>query len=570
MAEDAKCRRWGLALLILSFAVSVAVRLPLLEAPIGQTRHQWLTAHVLHTLRIWSEEGAIQPHRFLPIMTCADGANRHIFNVARQEDASGRTYYTSYPLLGFVLPYLVIRPFDPGISALSLRLFSLAIHGISGLLVYLLVIESSRHAPRAVRRLAPALVPGGRPAQVPGLNAVCQIADGTRSVPATVGGLVGASIYFFTSLCLWYHCQVYFCDMLVQPLFLAAVLLTMRTADDDAGRSLGRTWALIGVVFAMALTEWLGVLFAGVLWIYALAVLRGRIRWVLAIGVPGAVLAAIVLTLAHFSLIAGPGAYLGSLMSKFLQRAGVVASEIPSEPNVGPWSPAGWAHVLDRYVHTFLLMGTFLAAVGLVWLVSARRGIGEVLRREKGNWGRLAWLIGMPILLHHLLLFQFTVIHLFALLKSCCLVSVFGGLWFSGFWEGLAQARTAGYRRLAAGAIGLVFLLACGASVRQYYVAAGAPDDCFEQFADTVRHSAENEDVVFVDGKVVPQMVLYTRRNIARWEDDEAAAALLRANRAAAGVIFTVEEDTQRVIGVRRFAPSAEVAARTAGGKERK
>src|SRR5437899_2344899 len=102
LSAERVIHRWVTPLILtILFLVSVAVRWPFLNRPLGP-HDEWLTSTVLRTMEIWQMEGAWRTYSFLPIMTYPGHVNYNIDNQAGVSDRLGRQYYLSYPPLAYI------------------------------------------------------------------------------------------------------------------------------------------------------------------------------------------------------------------------------------------------------------------------------------------------------------------------------------------------------------------------------------------------------------------------------------------------------------------------------------
>ena len=110
-----------MAILLLLFAVSIAIRLPYLNHPLGG--HQWLTAQTLVIHSIWYERG-IAACGFNPIVTFELPADKNILSpMGRMGSPAGDRCFISQPPLGYISPYLVQTSLGLRPDVLPLQVF---------------------------------------------------------------------------------------------------------------------------------------------------------------------------------------------------------------------------------------------------------------------------------------------------------------------------------------------------------------------------------------------------------------------------------------------------------------
>jgi hypothetical protein len=106
----------------LSLAViSIIIRIP--DFANDDFHNSDATWHVLHTLRCYDETPA-SIHKFLPIVTLGDEADKSITWGATIPDEYGNYYYTSFSPAGFVAPYLFMKLLHIPLSLIGLYAFN--------------------------------------------------------------------------------------------------------------------------------------------------------------------------------------------------------------------------------------------------------------------------------------------------------------------------------------------------------------------------------------------------------------------------------------------------------------
>jgi hypothetical protein len=81
------------------------------------------TWHVLHTLRCY-DQTPVSVHKFLPLVSLGEEADKFISWGATIPDERGNYYYTSFSPAGFVAPYLFLKLFHIPISLIGLYIFN--------------------------------------------------------------------------------------------------------------------------------------------------------------------------------------------------------------------------------------------------------------------------------------------------------------------------------------------------------------------------------------------------------------------------------------------------------------
>lgn len=268
--------------LLCLFAVTLAIRWPNLGRPMGK-HHEFCTATALRVLTVWHQEG-IATKGYNPATNFAGQANKFINNHAsgsgKMMDAQGNYYYVSHPPLAYYLPYAVFTVLNIEPDVLPLQCFNLFVNLLCGFGIYLLA-----------RWLLPS--------------------------HAWVGSLA-ALVYWFAPAVLWFQSNVYMSDMMVQPFFIAALLIALYVAESP------RPSTIVGlavVCFMGTYTTWFGMFIAFSLGIYFLFRSLNRPVYLWVVGLLAvSQLAALGLMAWQYSQIAGWEAYWAELTHRFALR----------------------------------------------------------------------------------------------------------------------------------------------------------------------------------------------------------------------------------------------------------
>lgn len=269
-------------MLLCLFAATVAIRWPNLGRPMSK-HHEFCTATALRVLTVWHQEG-IGTVGYNPATNFAGKANKFINNHAsgsgKMLDEQGNYYYVSHPPLAYYLPYAVFSVFDIEPDVLPLQFFNLFVNLLCGFGIYLLA-----------RRLLPS-------------NAWI--------------GLLATLVYWFAPAVLWFQSNVYMSDMMVQPFFIAALLLALYVAESP------KPLPIVGlglVCFLGTYTTWFGMFIAFSLGIYFLFQSLNRPVYLWVIGVLAvSQLAASGLLAWQYGQIAGWDALWSELTHRFALR----------------------------------------------------------------------------------------------------------------------------------------------------------------------------------------------------------------------------------------------------------
>ena len=493
--------------IVLLFAVSIGVRLPYMNKPLGGEQ-QWSTAHALRIQQIWYEGGGILKYKCLPIVTYDNPADKNIDNQGRIKDQEGNYYYVSYGPLAYVVPYLIFKALHVYPDVTPIQIFGLAVHFLCCLLVYLIAAALTRKDCR------------GR------LN---------------IAALMGLAVYLFSPVALWNHCNVYFGEIFVQVFFIAGVYIFLRlmTASHK-----GIYYALLGLsVFLMISTEWLGLFFSLALLIYCLFNFRKRsmkiIFWVVSLSA----LAALAVIVWHYFQIDGVQSLLQVWSVKYLARAGIAQK---SDWGMHVWDFRTWRAIAEHYRVGY---GWFF--INLIYIYFIKKCFLEESRNGRVE-GILLALCFWPVLIHHLVFLNFTAAHDFSVLKTGFLIALLSALIYSKIdrylflkWgSGLSQA-------LKTQGLILCFCFMVVLSVGGYLEAnKDIVTGNFEAVGKEIARVADKGEVIFLRSPynfIFPQWVLYAHRNIVRWQNNQAALKFLKKTGVPRGVLMVFNDQGQLV-----------------------
>jgi len=499
----AKCGIGWMVLLLLLFAVSVAIRLPYLNRPLGQ-HHEWLTAQTLVIHSIWYERGIVACG-FQPIVTFGLSTDKNIIASMGKiaSPTTGDYYYTSQPPLGYILPYLVLRLLGLRPDVLPLQVFNLAVHLVCVLLIFLIV-----------RRLA--LHRGLRLPEIP--------------------ALAGAAVYIFVPVTLWFHGNVYSFEILVQVFFLLGIYLFLRVLE----RPTRPAWlyaALAATAFCMSYTEWLGVFFAFSVGLYAILHFRDRmVRWAF-VAVAAGTAAALCLTFVQYSQIAGVEEFLRRATSTYLKRSGLSNALSLDNSSLLNWK--AWERVIRHYVNGFGLLPLVFAIAAFA--IVCGKSIKDMAVRFGPMEHAVVLLSLLPIVTHHLVFFDFTAIHDFSVLKDAVFFSLLAGM-LCYLLYGLSDVLS-GWRLLN-GVLATAFACSLLIGIGQFWKFNRDSNDNFKETGKIVACTAKSNEVIFaVMEEFCPQIVFYAHRNIDEYWGEQSARELIRKNGARRGIIFEIDED---------------------------
>lgn len=515
------------------FLLSVIVRWPFLDRPLG-SHDEWLTSTVVRHLKIWEMEGAWTSYKFLPITTYPGRVNYHIDNQGGVSDPLGRHYYVSFPPLAYIAPYVALRALGIHVDVLPLQIFGLLMHYACVWLIYLLVSMLMFHQGRRYSRMC---------------------------------GVIAAAIYLFSPATLWFHSNVYMSEIFVQPLFILGVYLYLKIQLSRAV-PVGLLISLGLVVLLMIYTEWLGVFFVFAVFLHGAYRWRTpAMRW-MTVTVLVASTLGLLLILVHYSQIDGLPAFLNYLKTKFLERSALL------DKSTSRLSMRNWAQILSHYKKGFF-PGTlgYIAVMAIGTMVLSRFGS----RKAKTNplLKPAIYVVTLPVILHHVILFNYTFHHDFSALKSAVLLAILAGVFSGLLLDELDRLKLLKWRWARIVPVLCFLALICWINVTIFKsINKLTASNDYRDSGLTIRQLAQPNEIVFVETTdpvgPVPQLVWYAKRNLAVWVDEKTALQLMTLNNADRAIVFTLRPDIQ-ITNVKRLLRQGDtLASQTVSGKELK
>ena len=507
-------KKYYLFIIVFLYLTSVLIRTPYIDRPLS-VRYEWVTAHTLVTVGIWMEEGIIE-HKFNPIYTFPNPNDHHIkCPISGVSDDEGNYYYVSYPPFSFILPFFLFKLSGLAVSPLNLQIFNLFLHFFCSLLIYLIVKQV--------------------------LN------NKTTNYPA----LVGTAVYIFATPNLWYHTNVYFADILVQFFFLISILLYLKLGTKSKYRPPYILLLFSLSVFLMVYTEWLGFLLAITFFLHAFFISKKRRIALLIVLITTIGLATIVL---QYSAIAGIEDYVNVLLDRYAERSGSTGS-------VSILDPAAHLKLATIYMRNFFpLFILILFGITLI-AIYRQKNVFHLSKIEKS----ILLITTIPVILHHCLLFQFTIIHELSLVKSTIPLSLTIAF--------LTQQVLVLTRRKDLNASRYLYFFICVAmislSVFIYYSHIIKPNEYLSlRLGTQIKDTSSPDDTIFFkttktlggfliqapDNFVMaPQIQYYAERCIQVVPNEESALEHLKRYNKTQGVIYTVDNSLFKIEAVNRI-----------------
>lgn len=502
-------------LLIAIFAGSILVRSHSLNQPLG-VRYEELTLDTLIRLNIWEEQGAGQ-HFFVPSDTYSNPTDKHITTWCSRLTNDGLCYYLSYPPLAIILPYLPLKLFNFELSASYLQIINLLLHFLSAIFIYLIT------------------------------GLLSERASGKKNRAASV---LAFSFYVFTPIMLTMYSESYFSDTVVMPFFVAGIYFFLRLIKKTTYRR--SDLIIFGLLMFLACySEWLGILFAGSAGLYTLFHWREkRIRWVFFAILTGSI-TALGLTLGQFISVIGWSETFKQLADKLLYRSGISLSndlsmeqpELFSRFNMSV--PSAWLRFPFHYIKSF---GFFpiLTVLALIQLIIGKRNDSKYKLILK-PYLPFIWVAGLPAILHHLLLFQWSTLHSFSPIKAAPLFTVISGILIIKVIH--RSERSALFWKITSG-------ITVALMIFSFFSFTSHHTNSIAIIGERIANLSTSKEVLFVRNESVNKndtpssssdlhgilYSYYAHRNIATWSNLDDAKQLIQKNNATSGVLFELNE----------------------------
>jgi hypothetical protein len=309
----------------LIFAAAVFVRLADFRTVTG-TPNLEATYHVLLTIKSL-EDVPISESHLLPLVTLGNPMDKFIPWGATIPTKDGDFVYTSFPPLGFVVPYFIFKAGSLSVTPQNLIAFNCLLGLISALLLWNLV-----------RKII--------------------LDDGHDAIVASICGVIGAGILLFSREGLQSFGLVYWSQSIEQVWLLGQLLALLRLASAPGRKSL---ILLSALSFLSAYTEWTGVvansLLAVLMWFSGKHSGYERPKEI-AIALLSSTVLAGVAVCAHFFIALGIRETISALHGRFHARSAMMHD-------------ADTVSLLEGYVHSYGLFIVIAFACAL--LIAFRR-----------------------------------------------------------------------------------------------------------------------------------------------------------------------------------------------------
>lgn len=364
-------KKYFYLIIMVIFLISIFIRLERFDSQnnIGNLDASY---HVLSTVKAMIDN-PVSTHKLLPILTYGNIQDKGIPWGATVPDENGNYYYTSFPTLGFIVPYLYFEITSFPLTLKGLMIFNFIIHLVAALLLcrWLQIV----------------------------LNTI-NISERVRSAII----VIGAATYLLSYEALFSHGIVYWSHSLFQVIWLLQLIFLTKFLYVDTDKKWNVVWLLIVCLLA-PLTEWTGYLTSASIAIF-LFTKPGYRKFSLVI-VATTFLAGL-LFIGQFLFVISPNYLFHSLKSRFLGRSSV-NDEYNGIDSLGP-------ELLHGYWESYgiLLLIPFALALLLLIMKLAKHRMNFSLPPFVGG---MLFILCVPIL-ENILMLQHAVEYNFDRLKT--------------------------------------------------------------------------------------------------------------------------------------------------------
>ncbi|MCS6935627.1 MAG: glycosyltransferase family 39 protein [Chitinophagales bacterium] len=484
------------------FLVSVLVRLPQLQRPLGGN-HEFCTAVALRIMQVWHDGGIVR-YGFNPAMNYMHDADKYINNHASQTglpiDDNGNYYYVSHPPLAYYFPFFVFKALGVRPDVIPLRIFNLLLHFVSALFVYFTVCLLSFNR--------------------------------ARSLPYR-SALVAYAVYLFLPVTLWFQGNVYMSDMAVHTLFIIGVYIILKMTIRQKFHSPKYLFFYALVLFLMLYTSWLGVFYAAGVLLYAISHVKqvSGFRAVIAITVV-CLIVSFQIMIYQYSQVNGPLSYFSEMISRYMARGSFADTK------------HGLLHFMFGYLwfaktllYNYLMYyNIFFLLAGLFVYFALTRSKLRIVFSENGY--RFIWFSVAPVLMLHLFLLNYSA-HSFTVLYASLFFSVLAGM----MYDKIKKSGSIPLARMQAGLVVVLLLF-----VVQYHW-MNTEKAVYKQAGETISKNVTAQQVIFTNQPMLlePQTILYAQRNIRFASNTADALEFLNKYGRKEGVFIRLQMHTDTV-----------------------
>ncbi|WP_342477800.1 hypothetical protein NYE24_00645 [Paenibacillus sp. FSL H7-0350] len=469
--------------LVLIFLCTIIIRYEnIFERPLG-FHNEDATSHVLVTMNAF-DESPLSMHYFLPIFTLGEEHNKGIDDLpsASKQDEYGNYYYTSFPPLGFIAPYIFAKIFFLPLNLITLRIFNVILGLLSALLIYFLVKKITSNINRKYSNLP----------------------------------IISAIIYMFNEESLWSHSNAYWAHSLLQPIWITSIYLFLNILQGDYRRRI--LWGLGVVIFLMCYTEWTAYImaFLYILTLFHVYIRDKRKEVLVAVGIVGGMsFLSGILMVSLFSAKVGFSEYFHGLFYRASQRKGHLS--LLSELIQNYWVGFG----LFLFIPLVLLI--------IFCFKRQRESESNIILRNLRILVVVTWIpmLENVFLLEHAALYTFATLKLVVpIILTTILILMY-----------LNQK----YTKLAL----ILVCIASVWSVRTYFYINNSPqnDVIYKTYIEAgtlIKANTKDDEIAFLNRRVRGHLIYYAERNIVECGSLEDAVKFMRKSKFATGKYYIV------------------------------
>lgn len=452
-------KRQALFIVLLTFILSVLVRVPNLNRPVSK-HHEFITALILINLESWRQAGGGEKFNYTPVMNYQNTGDKHP-EKAVYIDSAGNQLYLSLGPAWYMIPYFVYEIFDLPVEPVYLRILNLLFNLVTLLLAFYFF-----------RQLIP---------------------------PGTSGRylfvVAGCLLLQFTPGMLWYSGNGYVHTAIILPVVIAVLMILLPMLPSPQKITSLRLLGLGLLVILLVYMDWLPVFicFCTTLWILFRR-RRDKQYLLLASVLTIATLSGMALVFEQFASYAGWPAVSRYWQLRFGDRS-IANAETPL------WQMLTWlfGHFITSYLPLVLL--TIISAFGLKFK-KVRLLFSEPERR-------FLYIYGAAVIVYEVVLISWSSAHDFALIPAGILLAYIGSRLFLTAFKG----RTAYI-------IGGLFLLF--STAQYYYINRPGPRsrdgmayNTFEVLGRKLKQvPADHKIFMHLGDATYPMIEYYASRNI--------------------------------------------------------
>lgn len=492
------------------FAISIAIRYSNLKSPLTR-QQEWQTGHVLTTLSVWEQNG-IANHYFSPVWTFNNPADKITNSLGGIKDKQGYTYYVSYPPFSFILPYFVFKITGQDVSVGGIRIFSLLIHFICALLIFLIVYRFGQK-----NLLEDYFIPA----------------------------YVAFCFYVFASGNLWFHSNFYFADSLVQVFVLGLIYVFQSIFQQPETKTTKNIFLLFTLAFLGSYTEWLALFVAFfILLFFVFKSFKNKIYIKYSLSVFAATILSLGLTVIQYSCVAGFSVLKNYSLLKFSSRSGF--NEKTAIDGTSIYNLQSYKAIYSNYLVNYNYLGSFALLCGFAFLMLYF--VNHKTKKVKFEFNPLLVisLLAFTVISHHVVFFNFTAIHDVSTLKITLPICLFVGYFFS-----LVFAYAGDVSKKITQAFSILFCATFIFYSSQEYqrLNSDASDKHFQKLTgEAVAKYANSDELVFTNVGISPVLMWHAQRNFIQSTNTKKCAEILDSLKYSKGIFFRISTQNNNVL----------------------